>query len=70
MRSGLGTLNPIVCTFRGAGWLGQVMDLREGEQVNKLSEFTLAGYCLDTAEWAVVRAEFARADADVLMAKR
>jgi len=27
---------------------------------------TLAGYCLDAAEWAVVRAELARADADEL----
>ena len=31
---------------------------------------TLAGYCLDAAEWAVLRAEQARADADELAARR
>lgn len=31
---------------------------------------TLAGYCLDAAEWAVVRAALSRADADLLAAKR
>jgi hypothetical protein len=31
---------------------------------------TLAGYCLDAAEWAVVRSELARADTDLLEAKR
>ncbi len=29
-----------------------------------ISAVTLAGYVLDAAEWAVVRAELARADAD------
>lgn len=31
---------------------------------------TPAGYCLDAPEWAVVRAELARADIDLLEAKR
>ena len=31
---------------------------------------TLAAYCLDAAEWAVVQAELARGEADKLAGKR
>ena len=31
---------------------------------------SLAAYCLDAAEWAVVRAELARGEADELAARR
>ena len=35
-----------------------------------LAAVTLAAYCLDAAEWAVVRAELARGEAAALSAKR
>ena len=42
----------------------------ENAEDDAVAAVTLAGYCLDAAEWAVVRAEQTRGEADELAATR
>ena len=68
-----GQVNDLRADF--AKWQAEIKEDRaeraaENAEYDAVVAVNLAAYCLDAAEWAVVQAELARGEADLLAARR